>query len=348
MPLDAKTIAAAIAASEAAAAFSGVIQVRQDGATVFHHAYGFAQRAERLPNRPDTRFATASGSKIFTAVAVQQLIETGRFTLKTPLRDVLDTPYTLDPAIQVRHLLTHTSGLYDYCDEESMEDDDYFALYARHPVYTMLSPAAYPLALDQPRKFAPGKRFHYNNGAYVALAWLVEQQSGQPFPDYVADHIFTPAGMKDSGYFRMDELPANTAYGYMKQDDGTCRANFFAVPTRGSGDGGAFVTAPDWARFWDALYGHRLLSAAATKAMLKPHADTGHKTLDQHYGYGIWIVQRKGRPYERYVVGEDFGVGMVSITFPGYGVEVTILDNLGDGVWPLWEMFVRLLDETLG
>ncbi len=348
MTLTANTIDAAITGSETAATFSGVVQVRREGETIFQEAYGDAQRAEQIPNRVDTRFATASGCKIFTATAVLQLIEAGKFALETPLRDVLDTPYTLDPAITVRHLLTHSSGLFDYCDEETMADADYFALYEKHPVYTLLEPAAYPLDLDKPMKFPPGARFHYNNGAFVALAWLVEQQSDQPFPDYVGAHIFGPAGMVDSGYFRLDELPARTAYGYMAQPDGSYRTNFFALPTRGSGDGGAYVTAPDWARFWDALYGYKLLGEATTQAMLQPQVDTGHDTIDRRYGYGIWIVQREGAVYERYVVGGDFGVGLVSATFPPYGVELTILDNTGEGVWTLWGVLVKLLDETLG
>ncbi len=349
MPLDAAAIEAAIAATGGAEDFSGVVMVRQGSDTVFARAYGYANRADQLPNTIETRFATASGCKIFTAIAAMQLIEAGKFALDTPIKTLLDIPYNLDPVLTVRHLLTHSSGLPDYYDEEELTDEDCIALWEKTPVYTLRDAADYlPLFMDRPMKFQPGQRFHYNNGAFVLLALLVQQQSEQRFQDYVTEHIFHPAGMADSGYFWMNQLPANTANGYMRAENGDYRANIYLMPPVGGGDGGAFVTAPDWARFWDSLRSYRLLGKVMTEAMFQPHIDTGHDTLDKHYGLGVWLALRDGRSYEQYVVGADFGVGMVSLLFPGYGVEVTILDNAGESVWNLWGSMVRLLDTTCG
>ena len=108
--------------------------------------------------------------------------------------------------------------------------------------------------------------------------------------------------------------------------------------------GGAFVTAPDWSAFWDALYGHKLLSPAMTAAMLTPQVAAPQANVDRHYGLGNWLVKRGGDIFERFVMGSDFGVGMVSVTFPLYDVELTLLDNVGDAVWGLWGALVNVIE----
>jgi CubicO group peptidase (beta-lactamase class C family) len=346
MPPIVDQLASAMSRFARASALSGVIRVQLHGAPVFEEAYGFAQRAAQIPNRCDTRFATASGCKIFTAAAVLQLAEAGKFDLATPLREVLDCGVELDPAITIRHLLTHTSGLYDYLDEELLSEEDYTAIYAENPVYTLLRPAAYPLELDNPAKFPPGQRFHYNNGAFVALAWLVEQQSGEPFQDYVEARIFAPAEMRDSGYFRMDALPANTAYGYVHQAAGGWRTNIFSVPARGNGDGGAFTTAADWSRFWDALRAGRLLGAETVGEMLRPQVAVSPEHPGLHYGYGAWIRAAGDRILQRYVVGSDLGVSMLSATYPEHEVELTILENQGRSLRPIRDALNEVLGEA--
>lgn len=354
LDLDPQTIDAAIRSctAEGEIPFSGVVRIRQGGEVLFEAGYGLARRAEGIPNTPDLRYATASGCKIFTAVSVLQLVAAGRFALETPLRDVLDIPYALDPAVTVRHLLTHTSGLPDYYDEEELEWEDCLAIWEEKPVYTLRQPEDYlPLFMDRPPKFAPGARFAYNNGAYVLLALLVKQHAangrGQDFPDYVQEHVFAPAGMADSGYFRLDQLPARVATGYIPNEDGTFRTNIYTLPPIGGGDGGAYVTAADWGGFWDALYAERLLPPDLTAAMLTPHVDTGHKTLDQHYGYGVWIMQREGDVFQRLVMGSDFGVGMASVTYPAAGLDLTLLANIEETVWPAWGAVGALLDTAL-
>jgi CubicO group peptidase (beta-lactamase class C family) len=109
--------------------FSGVVLLHalEDDAVLFEQGYGFAIRSESIPNRVDTRFQTASGSKIFTSVAVCRLIQEGLLRLDTRLADCVDVTFPqYDPNITVRHLLTHRSGITSYFEEDV--DDDYAAL----------------------------------------------------------------------------------------------------------------------------------------------------------------------------------------------------------------------------
>src|SRR5690606_18248653 len=142
-------------------------------------------------------------------------------------------------------LLTHTSGIPDYFDEQVM--DDFEDLWRRQPMYLMQTASDFiPLFKEQPMMFQPGERFHYNNAGFIALGLIVEQLTGSEFTDVVQERIFGPANMLNSGYFRLDRLPGQTAFGYI-EEEGAWRTNHYAIPIRGGADGGAYVTAGDMA-----------------------------------------------------------------------------------------------------
>jgi CubicO group peptidase (beta-lactamase class C family) len=339
MTFDIAKISSAVQAEPSDDPFSGVIFVQQGDAQVFAQGYGFANRAEQIPNRVNTRFGIASGCKVFTGVAICQLVEAGKLSFDTPLADCLDIDFPhFDPDITVGQILTHSSGIPDYFDEEIMEDEEYELLWHERPMYLMRSPRDMrPLFQNEPMKFAPGTRFSYSNAGFIVLGLIVEQQSGMPFTEYVTQHIFAPAGMDDSGYFALDQLPPRTASGYILEDDGQWRTNIYSIPVIGGPDGGAFTTAPDMAKFWDALLGHRLLSAELTATMLTPHIATGDddETPERYYGYGIWITKSDGRLRSYYAIGGDPGVAFISEYFVAEALLVTILSNTENALWEI-------------
>lgn len=338
MPLDPLTLAHLVEAS--ASAFTGVVWVRKGRDVVFARGYGYANRAERLPNTPATRFGMASGSKIFTAVAICQLVEQGRLHFDSRLLELVkaDFPH-FDPAITIHHLLTHTAGVPDYFDEELM--DDFAALWQQTPVYTLHGPRnLLPLFQHQPMKFAPGERFSYNNAGYILLGLVIEALTGQDYVDYVTEHVLRRAGMLDSGYFPMDALPERTAYGYIEEADGSWRTNIFAVPTYGQPDGGAFTTAPDMAHFWEALQEHRLLSPAMTAQMLALQVIEDHTT---GYGYGIWLRHTASAVTAYHVMGEDPGVSFLSRVYPSQDLLFTVIGNTATAAWPTAAMLDKHL-----
>ena len=312
--------------------FTGVVSVEEAGSNVFTQGYGYANRAERLPNTPETRFGVASGSKIFTAIAICQLVEQGRLGFDSRLLELVkaDFPH-FDPGITVHHLLTHTSGAPDYFDEEFM--DDFEAMWEKTPVYTLRGPRELlPLFQHQPMKFAPGMRFSYNNGGYVLLGLIIEAVTGQRYVDYVTENVLVPAGMVNTGYFPMHALPEHTAYGYIEGENGSWYTNIFAVPAFGQPDGGAFTTAADMARFWDALRQHRLLTPEMVARMLTLQVTEN----DTHgYGYGVWLKHQAGAVNAFYVVGEDPGVSFLSRVYPATNRLLTILGNTDSAAWPV-------------
>lgn len=181
--------------------FSGVVYVKDREQVLLKKAYGYADRAEKRLNTYNTRFGTASGSKLFTAVAVCQLVEKGQLEFDTPLADCLaiEFPY-FDKDVTIHHLLTHTSGLPDYFDEEVMED--YEDLWTDVPVYKIETLKDFlPLFQKKPMNGGPGERFHYNNAAYILLGLIIEQQTGEAYTDYVQSEILSAAGCMTPGIF---------------------------------------------------------------------------------------------------------------------------------------------------
>ena len=320
--------------------FSGAILVTHQGSPVYEEAFGYANRAEALPNRIDTRFQMASGCKIFTAVAICQLVEQGRLTLDTRLRACVGVLVPrFDPGITVRQLLTHTSGITSYFEEDV--DPDYEALWRDKPVYRMREVRDFlPLFQTEAQKFEPGTRFEYNDGGYILLGLIVEAASGVSFDTYVTDHVFARAGMTNSGYFFADRLPPRTANAYIKDPDGSWRTNIYAVPIVGGPDGGAYTTAFEMDRFWKALRGDELLSPQMTATMLTPHVRAGGDGRDLHYGYGVWMLLQGDGEWVSYVEGWDPGVAFLSAFHPHHGLAITILGNTNRSVWRIYDDIV--------
>ena len=316
--------------------FSGVVQISRAGQILFEGAYGLAIRPESIPNRIGTRFQIASGCKVFTGTAVLQLIDRGKLKPETPLAACVDHEFPdYDPGITIHHLLTHTSGITSYFEEDV--NPDYEALWRDKPMYRFRKPADFlPLFQNKSMKFRPGEKFDYNDGGFILLGLVVEAASGMSFAEYIEQRVFAPAGMNDSGYFPTDRLPERTAYAYIENEDGTWRTTFFAVPIVGAPDGGAYTTAPDMARFWKALKDGVLLREQAAAALLKAHVATSLESPYSHYGYSVWMDKPHDSLRKYFVVGSDPGVAMHSAVYPEKDIILTLIGNTGGALWPLY------------
>ncbi|MGC5773139.1 serine hydrolase [Paenibacillus pabuli] len=312
--------------------FSGAVLIKQNGHTLFSTARGYANRSDERLNQPDTRFGIASGCKIFTAVSIGQLIEQGKLSYDSRLADVLSIKFPLwDQEVTIHQLLTHTSGIPDYFDEEVMKD--FAELWKERPVYSMRQLNDFlPMFQHQPMKSAPGERFHYNNAAFIVLGLIVEEHTGRLFTDYVEEFIFKRCGMSNSGYFLTDRLPRNTAIGYIDYEDGSWTSNIFSIPVKGGADGGAYTTAPDMIRFWDALLSNELLSEETTGRLITSYVQADDET---YYGQGIWIDRRGEDVFKLHVMGFDPGVSFMSSVYPNHNVQVVVLCNKESGPYPI-------------
>ena len=304
--------------------FSGVVRVDTGDDVLFEKAYGLADRRWEIPNELDTRFGLASGTKTFTALTVVSLIEDGTLELSTTARSLLgDDLRLIRDDVTIEHLLAHRSGIGDYYDEEVHTDVDSFVLPV--PVDRLATTEAYLAVLDGfPTKFAPDERFAYCNSGYVVLALLAERASGVPFHELVLQRVCEPAGMRDTGFFRSDELPERTALGYV---DAT-RTNVFTLPVRGSGDGGIYSTVADIHSLWRSFLAAEIVYAEWVKEMVRPRSEAE----ERRYGLGFWLDATTEAVL---LVGMDAGVSFWSKHDPRSGVTATVIANTSEGAWPI-------------
>lgn len=327
--------------------FSGVFSVSGEQSVFFEKCCGFHNRSEELPNNRDTAFGIASGTKLFTGLAVCKLIDAGKLSLEDKLSDLL--PYDLaqiDRRVSVFHLLTHTSGIGDYLDEEapcSYEQEQ--ELCSKYPVYLWERLEYYlQMITPLPQKFEPGARFGYSNAGFIMLGLVIEAVSGISYQQFVADEIILPLGLKHTGFYRMDSLPANTALGYTGDVlSGQLRTNIFSLPVLGGSDGGLYTCAQDLDILWRSVFAGRVLSENMLQIFLKPQVV---RSESKSCGLGVYRFDT-GRDTAFYAVGSDYGVDFFTAYFPKQKLTASALGNTEINTYPLLDaLFSDVLSGT--
>lgn len=324
-------------------AFSGVVSIRQRDTVLYARAAGYADRSNKIENTLETRFGIASGTKFFTALAIGKLIAAGKLSFFTRLADcvALDFP-RYSRGITIRHLLTHTSGIPDYFDEDKVEDFDNFTLSI--PWYELRGPRDYLAAFpDEEMKFSPGERFSYSNGGYILLGVVIEELTGMKYQDFVEREIFQPLGMRRSGFFALNQLPENTALGYV-EGAGEWRTNIYNLPIVGASDGGAFTTVHDLATLWAAFWKGTVLPKELVEIYAAPYVRVEGKRGHTYYGHGLWI--HEGRKRVVFITGCDAGVSFESSVDRDNDLQVTVISNTTRGAWPVLRDIDSALQES--
>jgi D-alanyl-D-alanine carboxypeptidase len=254
--------------------FSGVVLLAQGDEVVLQEARGLASKEFAAANLPGTRFNLGSINKIFTRVAIGQLVENGKLSLADTIgKNLPDYPNREAAAkVTVSQLLDMTSGIGDFFGNK----------YRETPKDRICSLEDYlPFFAAEPLLFAPGSQRRYSNGGYIVLGLIVAKVSGQDYFDYVRDQIYVPAGMTATGHFAADMPVENVASGYTRGWDDAehekepRRNNMYTRPARGSSAGGGYATALDLFRFARALRAGKLLGRLGQEWFVGPQAYAG-------------------------------------------------------------------------
>jgi CubicO group peptidase (beta-lactamase class C family) len=317
--------------------FSGTVILAKDGVPIFKGAYGMANKDFNAPNRIDTKFNLGSMNKMFTSVAIAQLVERGKLSFDDPLsKFVPDFPdKAAAEKIKIKHLLTHTAGLGGYFSRAWGESSR--ALY--RTVDDMMKRAA----ADEKLLFEPGSRWQYSNTGMLVLGKVIEKASGQSYYDYVRENISKPAGMTNTDCYELDKVNPNLAVGYDKQitDDGVSFTNnIFAHVLRGGPQGGGYSTAEDLLRFDIALRSNKLVGAQYVKMLLSPKPELN----SPGYGYGFQVET------ETQIAGH--GGGFIGINsnldmFLGTGWTAIVMSNYSRGAQPVQQKMREMVRASL-
>jgi CubicO group peptidase (beta-lactamase class C family) len=325
--------------------FSGVISVRKNDMVIFQKSYGFADLANKIPNEVNTNFATASAGKVFVAVGILQLIEAKKLGINDAIGNILDFDLkSIDKNITIRQLLNHTSGIPDYCDESVMHD--YAELWQDFPNYKIRKAMdLVPLFINKSMMYKAGEKFQYNNTGFVVLGIIIEKITGMPFDDYLAENIFLPCGMINTGYYELDRLPAKCANAYIfDQNHNEYYTNIYSVDVKGTGAGGAFTTVSDMENFWDNLLGGKLISNTLMNEMVSLQSNNDK----EYYGYGIWLEKTKEGTFEPWFQGSDPGVSFLTSYDRNEKLNITIISHIGNNVWIMKQKIMESLFHAKG
>jgi CubicO group peptidase (beta-lactamase class C family) len=258
--------------------FSGTVLVARGDEILYEHACGEASKRFHAPVDMDTKFNLGSMNKMFTSVAVMQLVESGVLSVDDPIGEHLDDTWLSEEirnSVTVHHLLTHTSGLGSYFTEEW--DAQSRKLYRKVDDYK-------PLFAADTLAFEPGADWSYSNTGMLILGAVIEAVTGEDYFNYIRENIYGPAGMGDTDCYDMDCPVENLAIGYWRSRECASgwKNNYYEHVIRGGPAGGGFSTSPDLWRFARALEEGGLLSEESLELLWTDHFDAG-------YGYGFGL-----------------------------------------------------------
>jgi CubicO group peptidase (beta-lactamase class C family) len=304
--------------------FSGTVLVAKDGKIIYASAFGEADKDFHVKNTLDTRFNIGSIGKTFTGTSIMQLAQRGQLNVMDPVIKYLpDFPF--GEKILIHHLLTHTSGTFNYFAHPDFAEK----MYSIRSVNDAL-----PLIYDQKLQFqTPGEKFSYSNSGIVILGAIIEKVSGISYPEYIQKNILDPTEMKDTGIHYLEDVVENRAVGYDKMITGKFKRNLFSVPPANA-DGGIETTVLDMLKFDQALYETSLVNEESKKKMFTPFLED--------YGY-CWRIRND---FNNVITGHGGGAPGVSAEFRRYTTDrytLVVLSNYGGGTTPVAETIEAIL-----
>lgn len=243
------TLADELQREHLAGTFDGLVLVAQGNTVLFKNAYGYADRKGSVKNSITTISDMGSIAKTFTAAAVLQLVQKKRLQLSDTIGDFYPTAPMKSQSITIKQLLGHSSGL------DNFHNDSDFELMDKAQAESRI--------LAMPLIAKPGEKIAYSNAAYTLLAAIVEKSSGQPFQDYIQDHLLTPLKLNNTGFYHDSRLATqNMARGYGGNDPG--KTTFEKGLTWALIGAGGMVTSIDDLATWTAALQHGTIFPAGT------------------------------------------------------------------------------------
>ncbi len=315
--------------------FSGGVLIAKNGTILLKKAIGEASKAYEIPNKSDTKYNMASVGKVFTGLAITQLAEQGKLSFDDPINKYVSAEW-LDPdiseKIQIKHLLTHTSGLSDYFRDAYMQ--------YKVPFFRGLEDYK-SLVVDDTLLFEPGTRFLYSNTGMLLLGVVIENITNDNYFDYLKKNVFEPIGMVNTDGFDKDVPVKNRATGYTKvYENGavTWNNHQFTRIMRGSPSGGIYSTIEDMLKFDDAIRTNKLLSPEYSDLLLEGRPELN--TSFHSYGFFVSegaagrIASHKGDgrgmncQFKMYIDSDYTVVILSNYSAPSANIVANVIDQL--------------------
>ncbi|MCR8659245.1 serine hydrolase domain-containing protein [Paenibacillus endoradicis] len=289
--------------------FFGVVQVIKRGEVLFEKAYGSASIEFGIKNEINSCFSIASISKQFTAFAIMLLHDKEMLDIDKSAQLYLPSNMKIDESITVHHLLSHTSGLYNFYNF----DNDFFAGYNR-----MNYSRSYFFQHYISKKPAnrSGMEYDYNNSNYNLLAWIIEHVSGQKYADYIRNNIFLPLNMMHSDVDDGSKPIKNRSCNYSKDYDANIKSPYhnekFSI-----GAGAIVSNCDDLYKWYVCLRDRNMLSLKTYTRFFKENNNNYCYGLEHHHVYDTDRYSHGGdhlgvSAYVQHYYDEDICINILS------------------------------------
>ena len=292
--------------------FMGSVLVARDGQVIYSKGYGSANLEWDVPNTPGTKFRLGSVTKQFTAASILLLEERGKLSVSDPVKKHLPNAPAAWDKITIFHLLTHTSGIPNFTS---------FPEYKKLQPFATTSEQLVAHFRDKPLDFEPGEKWQYSNSGYLLLSHLIEKITGDSYEKFVKENLFTPLGMKDSGYDSNAAVIPHRASGYVSGKNGFENAGFIhmSIP---QGAGALYSTTEDLLKWEQGLFGGKLLKAASLQKMITP--------FKSNYAFGLQVEMVGGHKVIEHGGGIE-GFNTELAYYPDNKLTVVVLGNVNGG-----------------
>ncbi len=257
--------------------FMGSVLVAKGDKILLDRGYGSANLEWQIPNSPSTKFRLGSVTKQFTAACILLLQQRGKLNVSDPVKKYMPNAPAAWDKITIYHVLTHTSGIPSFTSFP-----DYGDLEAKSTTPEKLVERF----RNKPLDFEPGTKWNYSNSGYVLLGYLLEKISGQTYQQFLEQNIFTPLGMKDSGYDSNSAIIMHRASGYSPSPHGIINTGYIDMTIPFSA-GALYSTTEDLLRWERGLFGDKIISADSLKQMTTP--------FKQDYAFALQVKEVNGR-----------------------------------------------------
>jgi CubicO group peptidase (beta-lactamase class C family) len=311
-------VAAALATGQVAGMSVAIVRDRD---TLVLKGYGRADLEFDVPTPAAAIYEIGSLTKQFTATAILQLAEQGRLSLDDDLSKHLPGYPLQGRRVTIRRLLDHTSGIASYTS---------LSEYESLSVHALTPDSIVAFFSGRPFDFAPGEAMAYNNSGYFLLGLIIEKVSGETYADYVAKHLFEPAGMRDSRYCSERAVVKGRAHGYALGPAGLVRAAYL-VHTWPYAAGSLCSTVGDMVAWNRALHGVKLLSERSYRELVT--AGTLADGTRLRYAKGVAVDSLHGRRAVHHG-GDIEGFTSELRWFPDGAVTIAVLMNSQGPVRP--------------
>ena len=287
---------------------NGTVLVGQKGKVLYQKGFGYKNAEEKTPNDANSIFQIGSITKQITAAVIMQLAEEKKLSVQDKLSKYFPG-FVNGDKITIEHLLTHTSGVYNYTNDTTIMGRDVTRNYSQEEMLALFK--------TYPSDFEPGTKWNYSNSGYSLLGYIIEKVEKQPYEAVVRKRIFQPLGMTNSGFDFTHLSNPNKTRGYFLLNPQIMTAPI-VDSTIAFSAGAIYTTVNDLYKWERSIYTDKILKPASWKAVFTPYKNK--------YGYGWGIDTLFGKPITAHS-GGIHGYTSYILRFPQEELAVIVFDN---------------------